>query len=71
MPELEESLDEALEAGQSFELHDDFVEACEDYEACQRALADSALKDYAADFQDLSLEIEREIRRYLARYAGS
>ena len=50
MPELEESIDEVLNAGESFEYYDDFVEACEDYEACQRALDEPALKDYAEEF---------------------
>ena len=71
LPELEESIDEALAAGEGFEHHHDFVEACEDYEACQRALAEPMLKDYAEEFQTLGSEIEQEIRRYLQRWAGS
>ena len=71
MPELEQGIDEVLSAGESLEYYDDFVEACEDYEACQRALSEPSLKDYAEEFRTLSGEIEQEIRRYLERYNGS
>lgn len=71
LPEIEESIDEVLDAGATFEHHDDFVEACEDYEACQHALAEPLLKDYASEFRTLGREVEQEIRRYLQRYAGS
>jgi hypothetical protein len=71
MPELEQSIYELLNAGESFEHHGDFVEACEDYEACQRALAEPLLKDYADEFRTLGSEIKQEIRRYLERYDAS
>ena len=71
MPEVEEKLDEILAAGEDYVHHEDFVEACEDYEACQRALDEPSLKDYAEEFRVLGSEIEGEVRRYLERYATS
>ena len=71
MPDREAAIDEVLHAGEDFEAFDDFVEACEDYEACQRALAEPLLKDYATEFRTLSGEIEQEIHRYLARFSAA
>lgn len=71
MPELEETLDELLTAGEDFQYREVFVEACEDYEACQRAVAEPLLRDYAVEFRALSREIDQEIRRYLERYSRS
>jgi hypothetical protein len=71
MPELEEGVDELLTAGEDFEFYGDFVEACEDYEACHRALDEPLLRDYAEEFRTLGGEIEQEIRRYLERFAAS
>jgi hypothetical protein len=70
MPELEDRFDELLAAGEDFEHYDDFIEACEDYEACQRALTEPLLKDYLAEFRTLGQEIEQEIRRYLERHSS-
>ena len=71
MPELEQTLDELLTAGEDFQYREDFVEACEDYEACQRAVDEPLLRGYAAEFRALSGEIEQEIRQYLERYSRS
>ena len=71
MPDLEETLDELLSAGEDFQYYEDFVEACGDYEACRRAVAEPLLRDYAAEFRALSREVEQEIRLYLERYSRS
>jgi hypothetical protein len=71
MPEQTAVIDEVLRTGEDFEGFHDFIEACEDYEACQRALAEPLLKDYATEFRVLGQEIEEEILRYLARFSSS
>ncbi len=69
IPEQAAAIDGLLAAGDSVHFYADFVEACEDFEACERALAEPTLQDYAQEFRLLRSEIEDEIRRYLQRYA--
>ena len=71
MPDEEAAIDDYLRTGQDSEHFADFVEACEDYEACQRALSEPLLHDYVTEFRALACEIEAQIRGYLERRGPS
>ena len=47
--------------------NEDFLEICEDYEECARALADSRLERYSPEFRLLCNELEDEMLTWLIR----